>query len=47
MLEKRKDFKFTLSGRTQSKEAVFLFDEYTYKSIILRFVKADDYWLKH
>jgi hypothetical protein len=32
-----------VGGRSQSKEAVFLFVEYTYKSIILRFMGTDDY----
>jgi hypothetical protein len=39
-------FKNKVAGRSQSKEAVFLFDEYTYYSSILGLEKVDDYCLK-
>jgi hypothetical protein len=40
-------FKNKVTGRSQSKEAVFLFDAFTYKQTISASGKADDYWLKH
>jgi hypothetical protein len=39
-------FKKKISGRSQSKEAVFLFDEYTYKWCIGGVIKIDDLQMK-
>jgi hypothetical protein len=35
-------FTLRISGRKQSKEGVFLFDEYTYKQTNIAFRKVDD-----